>query len=119
MIRRVDLTTNEVTASFVVSDQPVKCLAMTENTLFVGSCDNVIKAWNLETLECKEFKGHRSWVLSLEVHGDYLYSCSDDRTIKVWDIATGRLEEDFIGHEDGITCLEFAACCAQAAMTIL
>lgn len=39
--------------------------------------------------ECiKEIRGHQSWIRKLTAHynGRYLLSCSDDQTIKVWDL---------------------------------
>lgn len=37
-----------------------------------------------------ELMGHQSWVKNLTVHynGQYLLSCSDDRTIKIWDMGS-------------------------------
>lgn len=36
-----------------------------------------------------EIKGHESWVRCLQIHynGKYLFSCSDDQTIKIWDLS--------------------------------
>lgn len=54
---------------------------------------------------------HSSWVKDLQVHpsGRFLVSCSDDKSIKIWD-----LKEDFkciktlAKHESFVNCLEFA-----------
>lgn len=75
---------------------------------YAASCgrDKIIKIWKLplpsynlngnptpNTLnpygECiKEIKGHQSWVRKLQIHynGRYLFSCSDDQSIKIWDL---------------------------------
>ena len=109
MLRLVDLRENSIKDTLIASEQPIKCLEIEGSVVYVGGCEMVIRAWDLENSTCKEFKGHKSWVLGIRVFGDYLYSYSDDRTIKVWDKATGRCVEDFAGHDDGITSLEFAA----------
>ena len=98
MIRLVDLESNNIKQSFVAADQPLKCLIRQENTIYVGGCDSVIRSWNLDTMDSKVFKGHKSWVLDLKLHGDYLYSCSDDKTIMVWNLKTTKCEEEFVGH---------------------
>ena len=108
MLRIVDLRENSIKDTLIVSEQPIKCLEIDGSVVYVGGCEMVIRAWDLENSACKEFKGHRSWVLGLRVFGDYLFSYSDDRTVKVWDKATGKCVEDFTGHDDGITSLEFA-----------
>ena len=109
MLRMVDLRENAIKDTLIASEQPIKCLAIEGNTIYVGGCEMIIRAWDLENSQCKEFKGHKSWVLGLKIFGDYLYSFSDDRTIKVWDKVSGRCLEDFAGHDDGITCIELAA----------
>jgi len=38
------------------------------------------------------FEGHDNWVRGIAFHptGKYLYSCSDDKSIRVWDTASGK-----------------------------
>ncbi|AAS52096.1 ADR176Wp [Eremothecium gossypii ATCC 10895] len=36
------------------------------------------------------FKGHTSWVRDIKVRGRHLFSCSDDRSIRCWDLVTGQ-----------------------------
>ncbi|AMD18587.1 HBL315Cp [Eremothecium sinecaudum] len=38
----------------------------------------------------KIFKGHTSWVRDIKVRGNFLFSCSDDRSIRCWDLITGQ-----------------------------
>lgn len=108
MLRIVDLRENTIKDTLIASEQPIKCMESENNIIFVGGCEMVIRAWDIENSQGKEFKGHKSWVLGLKVQADYLYSYSDDRTIKVWDKGTGRCLEEFVGHDDGVTCIEFA-----------
>ena len=44
-----------------------------------------------------QFSGHRKWVWDCDftVNSDYLLSCSSDKTIKIWTIATGKLYSTF------------------------
>ena len=45
--------------------------------------------------------------LSMEVNDIHLISCSNDRSIKRWDLSTGMCLETFHGHIGSIYCLEF------------
>lgn len=36
------------------------------------------------------FKGHTSWVRDIEIRGRHLFSCSDDRSVRCWDLVTGQ-----------------------------
>ena len=38
--------------------------------------------------ECGQLEGHYNWVRCIEAEDGILYSGSDDKTIKMWDIAT-------------------------------
>lgn len=61
--------------------------------------------------------GHQSWVKSLHIHpnGRFVFSGSDDKTIKVWDLASlnvnGRVKcvKNLIGHEGFVNDIEFAS----------
>lgn len=69
--------------------------------------------------ECiKEIRGHKSWVRDLQVHynGKYIISCSDDQTIKFWDLETlstghGVVEPVKVlqGHESFVNCISIAS----------
>jgi len=107
VLRSVDLKTNKVQDVLLASQELIKTVLLSETHVFIGGCDPIIRAWNLESQECKTFQGHKGWVLGLRIHGDYLYSSSDDRSIRVWDIPTCRCLEELVGHEDAVTDVEF------------
>jgi len=49
--------------------------------------------------EWKTLTGHSGGVLSLVVlNGAHIASCSDDKSIKIWDISTGNCLRTFTGH---------------------
>lgn len=62
-------------------------------SLASGGLDARVVIWDLETgLEKAVFRGHTAAVTSVSYthDGQYLSSTSDDHTIKVWDVASGR-----------------------------
>lgn len=77
-----------------------------------GSRDKVIKICETATGRCiTTLVGHDNWVRGLAFHpsGRYLFSCSDDRSIRVWDLQELRqirLIPD--AHTHFIQCIEFS-----------
>jgi len=55
------------------------------------------------------FKGHTFWVYDFKFSPNmkYLFSCSHDKTIKIWNIENGKLEHTFIGHSKPIVSIDF------------
>jgi platelet-activating factor acetylhydrolase IB subunit alpha len=53
--------------------------------------------------------GHDNWVRALVFHpsGKYLLSASDDKTIRVWDLKTGRCAKTIEAHSHFVTCLSW------------
>ena len=98
---------------------PVVCLTINDGKLYSGSSsDNSGKVWNcsnhtlVTTLGAPDdeddedgYVGHTDWIKCLTVHGGKLYSCSMDRTIKVWDCSTNKLIKTLTGHTSGLSCL--------------
>lgn len=46
------------------------------------------------------FSGHDNWVRCLSLHssGKYLYSSSDDKTIRIWDLNFGKEKKKVEAH---------------------
>jgi platelet-activating factor acetylhydrolase IB subunit alpha len=58
-----------------------------------GSRDKKIIIWECWSgRQLLKINGHDNWVRSLCFHpsGGFLYSASDDKTIRVWELPTGR-----------------------------
>jgi len=61
--------------------------------ILTGSRDKLIKLFLGQTGEhLHSFIGHDNWVRSLSLHpnGKYLYSASDDKTLRIWDLQYGK-----------------------------
>lgn len=87
------------------------------NLLFTAGLDPVIRSFNLETGEVKQYEGHTSWVLCLQTYVTYdenekqktnwLLSGSDDSTIRIWDITSTKCLEKLTEHKNGILSMVF------------
>ena len=51
--------------------------------------------------------GHHAAVNAVMIHGRIIVSASGDRTIKAWDLHTGKLSKNYLGHTKGIACVQF------------
>lgn len=53
--------------------------------------------------------GHDNWVRALVFHpnGKFLLSASDDKTVRIWDLATGRCSKTIEAHGHFVTCMSW------------
>ena len=51
--------------------------------------------------------GHGAAVNAVMIHKDTIVSASGDRTVKSWDIDTGRPKKTYASHTKGIACVQF------------
>ncbi len=80
----------------------VKCMHMEDNIVVTGSADNTLKLWELENLNMDDdyeeeeecciytFRSHVDEITALYFNGYNLVSGSKDKTIRQWDMHTGK-----------------------------
>uniref|UniRef100_A0A8C3TCY0 Apoptotic protease-activating factor 1 n=1 Tax=Chelydra serpentina TaxID=8475 RepID=A0A8C3TCY0_CHESE len=72
-------------------------------TLISSSDDSTMQVWNWQSEEYVFLKGHKEAVKNFRLlENSRLLSWSFDGTVKVWNICTGKIEEDFVCHEDAV-----------------
>jgi len=77
-----------------------------------GGRDKLIKIWDCRGTLIKTLTGHDNWIRALVFHpgGKYLLSCSDDKTIRCWDLSQDgkcvKTVDEAHGHF--ISCMRWA-----------
>jgi WD40 repeat protein len=66
-----------------------------------------IRFWNLKKKTCtKTITAHDRWVRGLYWEKDRLFSCSNDKTVKVWNLNTGAFLNVYEGHENNVPMVQ-------------
>ncbi|KAJ3090568.1 hypothetical protein HK102_003327 [Quaeritorhiza haematococci] len=88
--------------------QGIVCLHFDDRGLLAsGSVDSNISVWNILTGKCFTLTGHTDWVNKVQIlNRTQLLSCSDDTTVKMWDLQTRQLLKTFSGHTGQIQCFQ-------------
>ncbi|CAO1630492.1 unnamed protein product [Parajaminaea phylloscopi] len=94
----------------------IVCLNFNDHLLASGSADSNIKIWNFKTGQCFTLRGHTDWVNAVwlwsgsspskQASGEkadaadntFLFSASDDGTIRLWDLALKECLMVYSGH---------------------
>ncbi|CAK1365353.1 Nuclear distribution protein PAC1 [Cercospora beticola] len=79
--------------------------------LATGGRDKLIKLHSANGIVIKTLTGHDNWIRSLVFHpgGKYLLSCSDDKTIRCWDLAQeGKCVRVIEAADHFVSCLRWA-----------
>ena len=73
-------------------DRQVACLLWPmRDQLFSAGQDMTIKQWDPKKGKVvRTFAGHKNWINSMIVVGNYLISASDDLTVRLWDLGSGK-----------------------------
>ncbi|XP_033888103.3 apoptotic protease-activating factor 1-like isoform X2 [Acipenser ruthenus] len=72
-------------------------------TLITCSEDTTVRVWDWKSLECKVLKGHSERVKRFRLlDSSRLLSWSFDGTVKVWDIVTGEMIQDYFCHQGAV-----------------
>ncbi|XP_049740084.1 apoptotic protease-activating factor 1 isoform X1 [Elephas maximus indicus] len=72
-------------------------------TLISSSDDSTIQVWNWRSEEYVFLQAHQETVKDFRLlKNSRLLSWSFDGTVKVWNIITGRIEKDFVCHQDTV-----------------
>jgi hypothetical protein len=63
-----------------------------------------VRIWNRASRQCKVLTGHTAAVRAVAIspNGQYIVSGSDDKTVRIWEFASGRLLKTLLGHGDGV-----------------
>jgi WD40 repeat protein len=113
----------KIVHSFEGHARAISCVAiLPDGRIVSGSNDRTLKIWNLQTGKCDMiFTGHTDWVncvavyvsqkqladsLIDRVHLDgCIISGSDDATVKIFNIQTGKCDITFTGHTNTVNCV--------------
>ncbi|XP_064621103.1 transducin beta-like protein 3 [Lineus longissimus] len=92
----------------------LKFLGKEDEYLAVATNSELIKVFNTKTWSCQILKGHTDIVMCLDVHkkGEYLASCSKDKTVRLWSVDTDNITLKCIsvglGHTHAINAVAFS-----------
>ncbi|XP_014252874.1 uncharacterized protein LOC106668536 [Cimex lectularius] len=77
----------------------VVCLLYNNGLLISGADDGKIKIWTSDLKPVASIDAHPVNVYSVAVVGDTLYSCSNDGTLKAWNIGTWDLKKNLLENQ--------------------
>lgn len=114
----VDIAKKAVDLKVEFSEHNITAILATKDHLFFGDTFShlyCVKQADLfkddpkmPVLKKQRLLGHDGWILAMMVWEDFLFTCSDDKTIKVWHLPSFKIKDELVGHKNGVTCLAVA-----------
>jgi len=99
-----DLNSSDIIHTIKADKMPILSIIVDkkENRLVTASSDGNVAIWDLATYkQLYLLKKHQWDVTALAIHGDILYTGSEDYSLKMWDIKTGKLLKSLKSAHDG------------------
>lgn len=96
------------TISKLESIYEIKSFSFSKNNKFIVANDKKkIYLWNLNTKECKTFIGHTREIISVSFSPSckHIASCSDDNTIRIWNL---ELERSVYTLKGFVSCISYS-----------
>jgi WD40 repeat protein/mono/diheme cytochrome c family protein len=93
------------------SDDEVLCLAISPDgkKLGAGGCDRLVRVWDISggvqgAKPIATIENHADWVFGISFAGDgkHLFTCSRDKTAKVWDLVARESVLTFPDHQNTV-----------------
>ncbi|KAK8808496.1 hypothetical protein WA158_008397 [Blastocystis sp. Blastoise] len=98
-IKLWDLKTGDCVQTIESNEGSIFTLNVYRNMLCSGGSGNVIQIWNKKYQMAGKISGHSDWINDILVwDDDRIITCSDDKTIKVWDLKKSKCIGTLIGH---------------------
>ncbi|KAI9340875.1 WD40-repeat-containing domain protein [Obelidium mucronatum] len=87
----------------------INCIQYEQEFLASGSIDGTIRVWNISTGKYFTLRGHTDWVNKVQFYKKtQLFSCSDDRSVILWDLETRQIIRKFMGHHDQVQSMSIS-----------
>ncbi|CAI4399680.1 BBM_1a_G0026690.mRNA.1.CDS.1 [Saccharomyces cerevisiae] len=99
-IRVWNYITGECISTYRGHSDSVLSVDSYQKVIVSGSADKTVKVWHVESRTCYTLRGHTEWVNCVKLHPKSFscFSCSDDTTIRMWDVRTNSCLKVFRGH---------------------
>ncbi|KAJ1967307.1 ubiquitin-binding SDF ubiquitin ligase complex subunit met30, partial [Dimargaris verticillata] len=95
--------------TMTVSGGGVNCLHFDSSLLAAGCVDGSISVWDFYSGSTLRLVGHADWVNGVQiVSPNRLLSCSDDTTIRLWDLDTRTCIREYHGHVGHVQSFQLA-----------
>lgn len=114
-IKLWNLETGELERTVLAHTRPVLSIAFApaSHCLVSSSADMSVKVWDLrkQMANVRTLRGHEHTVSAVTCAVDlnsgleYVFSASRDRTVRVWDLQTGLLQQTLHGHTDWVRAI--------------
>ncbi|CAG8539911.1 12128_t:CDS:2 [Funneliformis caledonium] len=104
-IRKWNASTGECLQVFEGHLTSVYSLKIFDDEMWTASADKTVKRWDLENGKPDTTFTHPDVVKCLVVAGPYLITGSRDEMIRIFEIGSGKMINEFEGHFDEVSCM--------------